>query len=96
MQPVEGGREKQVLEQSVPGRAFVVEDDSIYYLTRSSPQARCSTEFYRFTTGRSEAIARIEDHRVTLGLTVSPDRKYFVCAGTTLVGQNLMLVDGFR
>ena len=46
--------------------------------------------------GKSESIAAIEDRVVRIGLTVSPDRKRFVYAGSTRLGQNLMLVENFK
>lgn len=93
MQPVEGGAEKMLVE-SVVSRAFVVEEDGIYYVPRGMRGAG-SLQFYRFATGLSEPIAALQE-RIHLGLSVSSDRKTFLYAGNARTGRNLMLVDGFK
>jgi len=95
VKPVEGGPERKMVE-SVAARAFVVEEDGVYYLTGVAAAGTSSIQFYRFASGQSELVAGIEDRRLSVGLTVSPDRKRFLYSGSTRVGQNLMLVEGFK
>ena len=53
-------------------------------------------QLYRFATGKSEPIVNIEERRANLGLSVSPDRKTFLYSAYTRLGENLMLVEGFK
>ncbi|SPF52821.1 Serine/threonine protein kinase [Candidatus Sulfopaludibacter sp. SbA4] len=95
VQPVEGGPEKRIVE-SLVSRGFAVEDDGVYYLSGLAAKGEASIRFYRFATGQSQTAARIEDRGLYLGLAVSPDRTRFLYSGYTRVGQNLMLVEGFK
>jgi len=95
VQPVGGGAE-QKLTGGVAARGFVVEEDGVYYLSGAAAAGAASIQFYRFARGQSEPVARIEDRSLNIGLTVSPDRKRFLYSGYTRVGQNLMLVEGFK
>jgi Tol biopolymer transport system component len=91
----DGGPEKQIID-GVYARGFVVEDDGIFYLKVGSGTPRRSVQFYRFKTGKSELVFLIDEIFLNLGLSVSPDRKRFLYSGFTRLGQNLMLVEGFK
>jgi serine/threonine protein kinase len=92
--PVAGGDETEVLP-SVVSRNFAVFDDGIYFVPRASPDGRSAVYYLSFTTGAVELVVPIEA-RVSMGLTVSPDRRRILYVENEDAGSDLMLVDPFR
>jgi serine/threonine protein kinase len=94
MAPVEGGAEQQIVPVTV-WRNFAVEADGIYYIPPPEKSGGTALRFFRFATGQSEVIAPIEE-RLSVGLTVSPDRQTILYSGFTRYSTNLMVAENFR
>jgi Tol biopolymer transport system component len=92
--PVTGGTETEVLP-SVVARAFAVFADGIYFVPRADPNGRFAVHFLRFAGGVATPVVPI-GAPVTLGLTVSPDRRSILFVQFDVGGSDLMLVNGFR
>ena len=92
--PVTGGTETEVLP-SVVARAFAVFADGIYFVPRADPNGRFAVHFLRFAGGVATPVVPI-GAPVTLGLTVSPDRRSILFVQFDEGGSDLMLVEGFR
>jgi hypothetical protein len=66
----------------------------ICYLTRDW-QRNHEIRFYDFATGQSRVIGALEA-RLSIGLSVSPDRKTFLFTGSATSGSDLVLIENFR
>ena len=88
-----GSEEKQVL-QEVAMRGFDVFEDGIYYLAYGR-LSKLEIRFYNLGTSRSRVISPI-GFWPDLGLSVSPDRKTFLFSLSSLVGNDLMLIENFQ
>ncbi len=89
--PVDGDEESQI----DPGPLdwtydFVLVDDGIYFLKKGG-----TLEFHDFKSGATRTIARVEKPW-SLGLTVSPDRRWILCSMVDHTSNDLMLVENFR
>jgi Tol biopolymer transport system component len=91
--PLAGGAERQLLDW-VTERAFFPVDDGIYYIGRRHKK-QYPLQFYRFSTQTSELLTNI-DGAVSLGLSVSPDRKEVLFTKAVAAGDNLMMIENFR
>jgi len=91
--PVAGGPESQILP-AVAQRGYSVVDEGIYFLAPPE-HGHSSIQFFRFATGKANAIAIIEKP-VFLGLSVSPDGQSILYSQHDQQVADLMLVDNFH
>jgi Tol biopolymer transport system component len=87
--PANGGKEVQILE-TTRWLNFAVVEDGIYY-----QPARQAIEFYSFRRHSTEVVVEPEK-ALTLGLSVSPDRRFLLYSQLEVDDSDLMLVDDFR
>jgi len=94
--PLSGaGEEKQVL-QRVAHRGFALFEDGVYYLYSDPARpAKSEIRFHEFATGRSSLVSPV-DARLSVNLSVSPDRKTFLFSQFVPAGADLMLIENFR
>jgi Tol biopolymer transport system component len=92
--PVTGGPETQVLP-SVVSRAFAVFADGVYFVPRADLTGRHAVHYLSFASGVAAPVVPLAAP-VTLGLTVSPDRRSVLYVQTDMADRDVMLVDGFR
>jgi len=90
---VAGGPESQILP-AVAQRGYSVVDEGIYFLAPPE-HGHSSIQFFRFATGKANAIAIIEKP-VFLGLSVSPDGQSILYSQHDQQVADLMLVDNFH
>ena len=90
--PVEGGEETKVVD-SVGHRQFTVVAGGIYCIRIDASGQRL--QFFDFATGATTDLANLGTP-TSMGLTVSPDRRYVFCTQRDQVGSDLMLVENFR
>jgi hypothetical protein len=91
--PTSGGQPVKVLE-GVVERAFVVLERGIYYVDRSSGEARL--QFFDFATGKSTTVAGgLGQIRAGL-LSASPDGRTILYSRVDSSVTDLMLVENFR
>lgn len=88
------GEERQIIKESITGRAFVPVADKIYYL-HCEGAVDCHLRTYEFSSGRSRNLTDIEGP-IYLGLTLSPDRKDILFAKYTRDDQDLHIIENFR
>ena len=96
--PVEGGEESQVGDFRVNGRRslnFAVGAQGIYYASSSDPIHWFELWLYRFSTGKSERIRRI-DKMFWQGLSVSPDDRWLLFVAAEDGHGDLQMVENFR
>ena len=74
---------------------FAVRSDGIYYISSEDPQRWFEVWFYRFSTGKSEHIGRINEP-VGDGLSVAPDRHWLLVAASEARSGDLYMVENFR
>jgi serine/threonine protein kinase len=91
---VSGGAERRIIE-AVLQRAFYPVEDGIYYMGPGERPGESALRFYRFASQTTETLTSIEQH-VSLGLTVSPDRKTFLFSVSNPASSDLMLIENFR
>ncbi len=89
-----GGPERRIID-SVFGRAFYPVKDGIYYFGPGEKPGVPALRFEDFASQRTQKLISIEQE-LSLGLTVSPDRKTFLFGVSNPASSDLMLVDGFR
>jgi hypothetical protein len=87
--PANGGDEVQILETTC-WMNFAVVEDGIYYQL-----ARQAIEFYSFRRHSAETVVEPEK-KLSLGLSVSPDRRFLLYSQLEVDDSDLMLVDDFR
>jgi hypothetical protein len=90
--PVDGGEEAKVVE-SVGSRQFTVVAGGIYCIRIDASGQRL--QFFDFATGATTDLANLGTP-TSMGLTVSPDRRYVFYTQRDQVGSDLMLVENFR
>ena len=90
--PVAGGEEVAFIENLSGGSNFDVAGDGIYFQTTDLPYA---VAFYRFSTGKTELVARI-DKLMQGGMGVSPGRRTLLFTAYGEGRGDLWLVDNFR
>jgi Tol biopolymer transport system component len=88
-----GGPERQIIPDSVRARGFVPVADGIYYIGQGEGRTS-ALKFYNQAARRSQVLTTIEGS-LTLGLTVSPDRKT-VLFSMGRRASDLMLIENFR
>jgi len=92
--PVEGGDEGFILPSVNNVRNFVVVKDGIYF-ERDTSLRGFEICFYRFSTGKSEQIAKIGKKGFE-GLSLSSDRRWLLFSSFEERSGDLWLVDNFR
>ncbi len=92
--PLSGGAERQLLNW-VSYKAFVPMDDGIYYIGRRSDNGQYPLEFFQFSSQTSQVLTNI-DGVISIGLSVSPDRKDILFTKTVKSGANLMMIENFQ
>jgi Tol biopolymer transport system component len=87
-----GGGEERLFHGGPLGQSFnfVVVDDGIFFAN-----ARGTLDFVDFATGKGKPICRM-DKGWEFGLTISPDRRWFLCSLSEESSNDLMLVENFR
>ena len=92
--PTDGGEESQIIP-SVDWRAFVVTDRGIYFMGPGEHVSGAVLRFYSFRSGLTENIATIP-HKLSAGLTVSPDRRSVLYSQYDQASSDLMMIENFR
>jgi Tol biopolymer transport system component len=92
--PAQGGEEVPVIPSINNVRNFDVVDDGIYFETAVS-RGQFSLCFYRFATGKSELIAKIDKEGYQC-LSISPNRRWLLFNALEERGGDLWLVENFR
>ncbi|MFN0168198.1 MAG: hypothetical protein ACKV22_17370 [Bryobacteraceae bacterium] len=96
--PAGGGEEAQVGNFTVNGRRylnFTVGAQGIYYASSSDPIHWFELWLYRFSTGKSERIHRI-DTMFWQGLSVAPDDRWLLFVAAQNDHGDLQMVENFR
>jgi Tol biopolymer transport system component len=95
--PVRGGPESPVGVFRYLGTShnYAVGTQGIYYASSPGPEQRFELRLYRFATGKSESICRIEK-RFGEGLSVSPDGRWLWFAADEAHSGDLYMVENFR
>jgi hypothetical protein len=96
--PVAGGQESRVASLEMVGtrsQNYAVRQEGIYYVTAPDPEHWFELWLYRFATGESESIRRIEK-RIGEGLSVSPDGHWLLFAADEARNGDLYMVENFR
>jgi Tol biopolymer transport system component/predicted Ser/Thr protein kinase len=93
--PVEGGEEIELLDQGQQGH-WAVTSQGIWLHTRKAAEVSAIT-LYDFATGRLTDVAQLPKAKgYSLGLTVSPDRKWILYSQLDRYESDLILVENFR
>jgi Tol biopolymer transport system component len=94
---VRGGQESMVGTFHITGRCqnFAVGAEGICYVLSTDPERWFELWLYRFATGKSELIRRIEK-RHGRGLSVSPDGRWLVFSADEAQYGDLYMVENFR
>ncbi len=74
---------------------YAVRPEGIYYASSPDPEKWFELWLYRFATGKSESICRIEK-RFGEGLSVSPDGRWLWFAADEARYGDLYMVENFR
>ncbi|MBI1789405.1 MAG: PD40 domain-containing protein [Acidobacteria bacterium] len=95
--PLQGGPESQVGAFRFLGTShnYAVRPEGIYYASSAGPEQWFELRLYRFGTGESESICRI-DKRFGDGLSVSPDGRWLWFAADEARYGDLYMVENFR
>ncbi len=96
--PVEGGEEIPVDDEVRSLRLpqnFAVGKYGIVYASSMDPMRRFELRLYRFSTGKTELVARIENG-LGHGMAISPDEKTLLFTTTGVHSGDLMMVENFR
>ena len=95
--PVAGGKEERLVESLHFLMNFTVVEDGIYFVLRLRPADRRGDriQFFRFSD-RSVTTVHEMDSRHSMGLSVSPDRRFLLFNQVDIEGSDLMLVEGFE
>ena len=80
---------------SVINRAFAVVAHGIYFIPGPNSAAHFGVYYLDFSNGMIRLVTPISG-RPNMGLTVSPDRQHILYSQSDYVGQDLVLVNGFR
>jgi sugar lactone lactonase YvrE len=71
---------------------FVVGDRGIYFLAVGDLPTKTSIDFFEFSTGRRQTLARVGKPWWS-GIALSPDQRWLLFAPVDRSGSDLMLVD---
>jgi eukaryotic-like serine/threonine-protein kinase len=96
--PAAGGEESQAGAFRIFGcrsQDFAVSAEGIYYASSADPEHWFELWLYRFSTGKSERMCRIEK-ALWEGLSVSPDGRWLLFAATEAGSGDLYMVENFR
>ncbi len=96
--PSEGGEESQVGDFQLHGRRdqnFAVAAQGIYYVSTTDPGHWFELWFYRFATGRTKLVRRI-DKGLSGGRSVSPDGRWLLFSAPDAKFGNLYMIENFR
>jgi serine/threonine protein kinase len=91
---LDSGEERQIVPY-VRRRAFCPMAEGIYYLGKITPEGHYPVELFEFSTGSNRLIGQI-DGQVTVGFSVSPDRKSFLFCKSAQTGSDLMMIENFQ
>jgi len=94
---IQGGPENEVGPFRLLGTShnYAVRPQGIYYAFSSDPEQWFDLFLYRFATGKSESLARVEK-RLGVGLSVSPDGRWVLFAADEARDGDLYMVENFR
>jgi Tol biopolymer transport system component len=91
-----GGEEIQVGSFRVfQCHTFAVSSEGIYYTSSDAPERWLDLWLYRFTSGKSERISRI-NKRPWSGMSVSPDNRWLLFTASEGGSADLRIVENFR
>jgi len=93
--PVTGGAEQAVTETIRGSLNIAVNAEGVYTLSWAEPLPGFLLRLYRFATGKTEVLGRINSTLGT-GLTVSPDGRWLLFTDVETLRGDLMLVENFR
>jgi serine/threonine protein kinase/WD40 repeat protein len=94
--PVGGGEETRVLESMGSRLNFVVVEEGVYFLSgQLYDNVSLVLQFFDFATGRTKLLVQTA-RPSTMGLAISPDKRWILFTQTDHLGSDLMLVDNFR
>jgi Tol biopolymer transport system component len=89
------GSEETEIAEDVIVRGFVLTSEQIFYLRQENNHGLATLRSLSLKTGRSAPITALTT-ALSLGLSVSPDRKYALYTQIDHEGSDLMLVDDFH
>jgi Tol biopolymer transport system component len=92
-----GGEEQQVgdFHFSLHYSNFAVGRNGVYYIYSEEPERSFDIFLYRFSTGKSERISRVNKLLWT-GICISPDERYLLFTASEAGSADLHLVENFR
>jgi sugar lactone lactonase YvrE len=94
--PAAGGEEEQIApENTAATQNLAVSRDGLFYTSMIHPVRGFQIRFYRFATGKSEIVARVNLTR-GVGLALSPDGRRLLITVLEPLGGDLWLVENFR
>jgi Tol biopolymer transport system component/DNA-binding winged helix-turn-helix (wHTH) protein len=91
--PVQGGEASQVTGP-VNDFSYVGAAEGIFYSAPPDSRRRGLIQFLSFSTGRIRTVVET-DRPIAAGLSLSPDKRFLVCAQHNQVGSDLMLIENF-
>ena len=93
--PVDGGEEQPIVEELTYSLNFVVADPGLYFLSVGSAPLTTAIEFYDDVRKTRTTLLRV-GKRHSVGMALSPDKRWLLYSVVDSSGTNLMLVDNFR
>jgi Tol biopolymer transport system component len=91
---VRGGDRSQLLPSISPYN-FEVVDDGIYFIPMPNDDGTASLQFLSFSSSTVRTITTLTG-QISIGLAVSPDRRWVLYTREDVAGSDLMLVENFR
>jgi hypothetical protein len=94
--PLPDGEAVQVLDRYRPSLCgLAVTAEGLYYTAMGDSHHHYSIDFVSFHTGKRRPVV-LSDHSMgSLGISVSPERRFLIYGQTDQVGSDLMLVENF-
>jgi serine/threonine protein kinase len=92
---LENGQRQLVLDDIVNGLNWVLAEDGIYYLKRSSDGNESDIMFLSFASNGTKKLASLMQKNAG-GLDISPDRRSFLITGNETDEGDIYLVENFR
>ena len=94
--PRDGGQETLVIDGLSYSTNFMPAENGIYFISSErGVHGPSAIEFDDFSTSRRMVVTAL-DKPVTLGLALSPDRRWLIHGLVDHISKNLMLVENFR